>query len=192
MEGYKDIENEIKAKQVKYLVTLIQEGNDDIILQSDNLSLDLADYLKQVGNFEKHLFQLPNLSTEEKRKIRDFTTDKQFLTCINSLFSLDKLKLHSIAVFYVQNTELDSNETMITCFVDENGFHFTNTGSIFLTMPGEFYDFLERMGLTIRAANILYGFDFQSIIDTEWREFLPFKVRDGYWPLVVRNKEKIY
>jgi hypothetical protein len=205
MEGYKDEENNRKAGEVRKLVLQAERNlnvNYDQSLmemqQADQLSIELAKYLKNRVIFGKRLFKLPELSIDEYKNIRNFRTNEQFSEYITNTIKNFPLKeilkeIHSIGVIYTWNNGVESSFPIISYFVDEGGIHFTYNSVSFsqLIMPPEFYDFLEKMGLTINAATIAYRMDLNSVEGTKWEELPNFGLRRGSWPMVIKEKEKI-
>lgn len=185
MDGYKDEENEEKAKEVRRLVTKANKAeeknnaykHDKLISEAVDLSLHLVWYL---------LAQYPSKFIIDIIKIDD-NIEEEILTFLEK--EIDPINnLHQIFLLYKYDEDIWPNfDVDYTVFVDEDGIHLYKMHNLYLTLPPEFYSFLQRMGILLDDAKILY--DLENLRGMT----LPaeFGEREGSWPLVVEKGKKL-
>lgn len=202
MEGYLDKENNDLAKQVRKLVA---KGEFN---EAKKLSEILTEYLNDnYGHiFTYVIMEVPNIINLED--IIDIVNRGDILEDTGGIYlhvigkgplyqelkKMEKNDLHKIGVICVdEGDEEDFLRVLYSLFVDEQGIHIQyqlNPYSNQLLMPGEFYSFLERLGLTLTQAEYLYGISADLSYDTPWMGFpQQFAARPGYWPLTVEERK---
>ena len=161
MAGYKDSKEEIKAAEVRELISKANKLGKKIELKwkkdedfeelaieyyrlkgkADVLSLELADYLRQnyPNNFLVHNIKL---------------TDKQ----INNITDLDTLNLiNKLLPIHDIGFLIDESNTESYILFNNNGAPVYEYISPNIRLGEGFYEFMEEMGLTLEAVNKLYS-----------------------------------
>ena len=155
MAGYQDEDNEKLAGEIKklnrdYLLT----GDVKFLIRAQELSSNLLRYFQYnyPDNFKTLILYMP-----EKINIKEIP---RFLASKK----IDPIKnLHDILiigkVINIMHGFGDSERSLdifYTGFIDEGGIHLRDVKSYCLYMPPEFYEFLDRIGISLQQASELY------------------------------------
>lgn len=180
MDGYSEPENEAKARKVREIVhfytTYEQKLTSDQVLnlidEANKLSLELADYLRlnypDSFNFKKIKYDTEEEIEFEKRSSFPLSELPENIQKIWQDIELKyKPKVHDYYEIKI-NAWKYAEVLRMYFFVEENKVY----GSILSFIP-EFFDFMERMGLTEPAYTKLYGTKINS--------------HGYYWPNKVRQ-----
>lgn len=212
-QGYKDEENEQKAKEVRELIKLAYKAKSkenieryrSLLDSAEIISGELLEYLEDTSwkyhpqKPEIELFNYPYSDTifalVNRLGNRSLEWFKNHTSISASLKDFEENNLHWIGIIYTQEDEESDPLILYTLFVDEEGLHMerqiNNLNTRFL-MPKEFYSFLQRMGLTLNQAASLYNIDASGSYGEEWMGFpQEFEQRSDSWPLVVEKGKKL-
>lgn len=206
-EGYKDNININLAKEVVNIISERNRENDifkyeELNRKADELSGELVEYLNEAynGQFLTEFFLIP--------QIIEFNTDKEALnyflynsSIANKLKEYSREDIHKIGIIYAETNDEDHPYAFLySLFIDEGsldpdgkeeGLHIQrqrNWHPDELRMPPEFYSFLQRMGLTLRAASDLY--ELNSYSENIYYGFADlFEEIQGSWPRIIEKSK---
>jgi hypothetical protein len=207
-QGYEKEENENKAEEVRILVKLANKAREDkndikyqiLMHGAKELSGELEEYISELKNVpETKLFYYPYSNTlfplMNRLGNKALEWFKNHTSQSKSLKDYEANNLHWIGIIYTKEDEESDPIILYTLFVDEEGLHMERQRALFINsilMPKEFYSFLQRMGLLLEDAVLLYGIEASSAYGTELMGFpQQFVERAGSWPLVVEKAQKL-
>ena len=163
-------EMDIKEKQGESIAELRRE-RDEIDNKANKLSLELAEYLKL--NYPEYFRVSPIIVPNNY--IRYIRNDKYIAQLLNE--QNKKLNIHDIGLV------MDDEEDIFYIFFKDNGnISFVKYISPNIIMPDNFYNFMEEMGLTIKAVNKLY--ELPNPLRIVWQ-------KNNLWPNVVTSGKKL-
>ena len=172
MNSYFDEENNIKAAKVRKLVS---QGNME---QAEELSKELGKYLEQ--KYSK-VFKVYNIDEENLyNDLDDFETVEEWRENKYHYHPKNHNILLSIKEYGYKDYQYNK-----VIFNDEGNIEeieYKERNNI-LDMPDNFYDFLERMGLTLKTAAILYNI--------QRSELLGFQYKENKWPVIINKSLKL-
>lgn len=163
---------EVDEDREQLLIKEIKNKRDN----ADKLSLELADYLKinYPDNFCVHRKIIP-------REYEDYLFD---------YFRIGKKNGKIVEIIEEYRKSLDNYDIMLLHNEKRDYIIFNNNEIPLLTysndkrkmkMSEKFYDFMEEMGLTLKAVNFLYFEDRKKIYNPEIK----------IWPLNVKDVKKL-
>lgn len=182
--------NIISLELIRYLAGIYTSRNNFQVYvfqipveEITNVDTDLKDFLFNESSVSKELQKLKvhdiGIVLKEMEENDFYSTESEIEDIPENENIVATIFIDDSEIPYIEGSELSKENSGPRRFKTPLG----ESGG--LSMPKEFYSFLQRMGITVNVATKLYHIHKYPILPTT------FKKRFGSWDLILEEKEKL-